>query len=63
MLALVKQREQQKEISGYVEMLKQLDMKIEKLSEDKDSLEQFARENFYFSAPDEDVYVVPEDNK
>ena len=45
-----------------IEMLKQqnaeLDRRIELLSSDRDSLETFAREEFFFSAPGDDVYIV-----
>lgn len=37
-----------------------LDKKIERLSTERDTLEEFARENFLFAAPGEDVYVVEE---
>lgn len=30
----------------------------EKLTNDRDSLETFAREKYYFSEPDEDVYIL-----
>ena len=35
-----------------------MDEQIRKLSDDRDSLERFARENYGFAAPDEDVYVL-----
>ena len=32
--------------------------KVQMLENNRDSLEKFAREQFFFSAPGEDVYVV-----
>lgn len=34
-----------------------LEEKLESLSTDRDTLEKFARENFQFAAPGEDVYI------
>lgn len=51
-------RRQQKQIEYYEnaneEMLRRLDM----LRNDKDTLEKFAREQFHFAVPGEDVYVI-----
>ena len=51
-------RRQQKQIEYYEnaneEMLRRLDM----LRNDKDTLEKFAREQFNFAVPGEDVYVI-----
>lgn len=45
-----------------IEMLRQkneeLDRKIELMSTDKDSLEIFSREEFFFAAPGDDVYIT-----
>lgn len=45
-----------------IEQLKQenaeLDLRMKALSEDKDSLETFAREEYLFAAPGDDVYVI-----
>lgn len=35
-----------------------MDARIESLTENRDSLEAYARENFGFTEPGEDVYVV-----
>lgn len=35
-----------------------LDKQIRSLSTDKDTLEKFAREKFYFAEPGDDVYVL-----
>ncbi len=37
---------------------RELDRKIEALSSNRDSLETYAREEFFFTAPGEDVYIV-----
>ena len=34
-----------------------MDSQIRMLSNDRDSLEEFARENFSFAAPGDDVYI------
>ena len=51
---------QKNQIELYVNQNKELDKKINSLSTDRDSLETFARENFNFAAPGEDVYIVEE---
>ncbi len=52
---------QKEEIERYNKEIRYMDKKINNLSQDKDSLERFARENFMFSCPDEDVFLVEED--
>jgi cell division protein FtsB len=37
-----------------------MDESIEDLKTDRDSLEKFAREQFHFAVPGEDVYIVEE---
>lgn len=49
---------QKRQIEHYQEKIKTLDERIEALSTDKDSLETFARENFHFAEPGDDVYIV-----
>ena len=34
-----------------------MDRQIQMLSNDRDTLEEFARENFHFAAPGDDVYI------
>lgn len=53
-------KKQERQIETYIELNKALDEKINSLSTNRDTLETFARENFLFSAPDEDVYIVDE---
>ncbi|MBQ4287126.1 MAG: septum formation initiator family protein, partial [Bacteroidales bacterium] len=35
-----------------------MDAKVKMLSNDRDSLERYARENFNFAEPGDDVYIV-----
>ena len=51
-------RQQRKEIQRYQAEIDEMDRQISKLSTDKDSLERFARENFGFAAPGDDVYIL-----
>lgn len=39
----------------------ELDKKINMLRNDRDTLEKFAREQFHFAAPGDDVYLLEED--
>ncbi len=50
-------RSQRRAIERYQKEIKAMDDQVKKLSTDPDSLERFARENFHFSAPGEDVYI------
>lgn len=56
--AHVSLRSQEKQIEWYKEDNARLDRKIESMSQNKDTLEQFAREEFYFSEEGDDVYIV-----
>lgn len=49
---------QKRQIEMYRERNAELDRQIQSLSTDVDTLERFARENFLFSEPGEDVYIV-----
>ena len=49
---------QEKQISEYGKELEELDKRINLLTSDRDTLEKFARENFHFSEPGDDVYIV-----
>lgn len=51
-------RSQEKAIEQYHKDLEEMDKRINMLKTDKDTLEKFAREQFYFAAPGEDVYVI-----
>lgn len=53
-------RRQGNEIESLRRENEELDRKIQLLSSDRDSLERFARETFFFAAPQEDVFIVDE---
>jgi len=53
-------KKQERQIESYIKANNALDEKINSLSTNRDTLETFARENFLFSAPDEDIYIVEE---
>ncbi len=52
----LKELTEQKEF--YREQIKQDKQKLEDLNAGPESLEKFAREQFYMSKPDEDVFIV-----
>lgn len=51
-------RNQERLIERYGAEIKDMDRQIHGLTSNKDSLEQFARENFGFAEPGDDVYIV-----
>lgn len=51
-------RNQERLIERYSAEIKDMDRQIHGLTSNKDSLEQFARENFGFAEPGDDVYIV-----
>lgn len=51
---------QEKQMEIYRQQIDDMDESIEDLKTDRDSLEKFAREQFHFAAPGEDVYIVEE---
>ena len=52
----IRRPERQMEI--YQKEIDKMDAKVKMLSNDKDSLERYARENFNFAEPGDDVYIV-----
>ena len=44
----------------YNEQNAQMEKRLHLLKNDKDTLEKFAREQFNFAAPGEDVYIIEE---
>lgn len=50
-------RSQRRQIEHYQKEIDAMDAQIRMLSNDRDSLEEFARENFSFAAPGDDVYI------
>ncbi len=53
----VELRRQRNQIERLQNEINAMDSQIQMLSNDRDSLEEFARENFYFAAPGDDVYI------
>jgi len=53
-------RRQKREIEYYQKEIRRLDSVIEGLSNNRDTLEKFAREQFLFAEPGDDVYIVEE---
>ena len=51
-------RLQKKQMELYQKEIEQMRRQVRMLESNRDSLEKFAREQFYFAAPGEDVYVV-----
>ena len=52
---------QEKQKKYYELAIKQTDERLKELSSNKDSLEKFAREQYFFHEADEDVFIVTED--
>ena len=52
-------RRQRKEIEYYQKQIRDLDSRIEGLSTNRDTLEAYAREQFFFAEPGDDVYLEP----
>ena len=42
----------------YRSEIREMDAEILSLTRSRDSLEKFARENYHFAAPGEDVYIL-----
>ena len=57
-MGTVAQQERQKEY--FKEAIKVTDEKLKELESNKDSLEKFAREQYLFHEPDEEVFVIVE---
>ena len=53
-------RRQEKLMEYYDEQNAQMEKRLHLLKNDKDTLEKFAREQFNFAAPGEDVYIIEE---
>ena len=49
---------QEAAIEQYKADLEEMDKRINMLKTDRDTLEKFAREQFKFAAPGEDVYII-----
>lgn len=51
-------RRQEKLMEHYMEQNAQMENRLRMLKTDRDTLEKFAREQFHFAVPGEDVYIV-----
>ena len=51
-------RRQEKLIQYYEQQNKEMQTRLNMLKNDQDTLEKFAREQFHFAAPGEDVYII-----
>ena len=51
-------RRQEKQIRMYKEEIDRMEHRIKMLTSDRDTLEEFAREEFYFAEPGDDVYII-----
>lgn len=49
---------QNKEIEYYNSQIEQMDREIDALSNNKDTLERFAREEYNYASPGDDVYIL-----
>ena len=50
-------RQQERQIVRYQEEIDRMDERIRRLSTDRDTLERYAREQFHFAEPGDDVYL------
>ena len=57
MKARMELRQQNRQIEWYRQEIAEMDKQVRTLSTDRDSLETYARENFHFAAPGDDVYI------
>ena len=58
--AAIEVSRQEKQMEIYRQQIEDMDTKIRMMKTDKDTLEKFAREQFGFCAPGEDVYILDE---
>lgn len=56
-------RKQKKQEMYYRQAIQATDERINQLTSNKDTLEMFARENYYFLEDGEDVFIVEKENK
>ena len=54
----VEVRRQQKQIEYYEKANREMSERLQMLRNDRDTLEKFAREQFHFAVPGEDVFVI-----
>ena len=51
-------RRQERQIEQYQKENEDLDRQIQMMTGDRDTLERYAREQFYFAEPGDDVYII-----
>ena len=51
-------RRQDRQIEQYQRENEELDRRIRMMTGDRDTLERYAREHFYFAEPGDDVYII-----
>ena len=51
-------RRQERQIEQYRKENEELDERIRMMTGDRDTLERYAREQFYFAEPGDDVYII-----
>ena len=51
-------KRQERQIKEYEREIERMDKRVDMLKTDRDTLEKFAREQFHFAAPGDDVYVI-----
>ncbi len=51
-------KRQERQIEQYKKEIEEMDKHVNMLKTDRDTLEKFAREQFNFAAPGDDVYIV-----
>ncbi len=54
----IETRQQERLIEQYEAQNAEMEVRLKMLRNDKDTLEKFAREQFHFAVPGEDVYIV-----
>ena len=54
----IETRQQERLIEQYEAQNAEMETRLKMLRNDKDTLEKFAREQFHFAVPGEDVYIV-----
>ena len=56
--AALETRRQERQIEQYRQLNSEMENRLDMLRNDQDTLEKFAREQFRFAVPGEDVYIV-----
>jgi cell division protein FtsB len=51
-------KRQERQIREYEQEIERMHKRVDMLKTDRDTLEKFAREQFHFAAPGDDVYVI-----